>query len=392
MRIAMLLALIQSGCGQTCTLGEVCERICPSGVQAVCSPSQSCVCVADYVQTNAAINPMCSPPSRGDLVMTEVLPDGEPTEAAEFVEVVNRSGKPIDLDGVSLLKERNGRMIGMVLFGYGCLSPKATMALFADRRQWLVQPQPSEPLVASTKRFSLPNNRDFKILLEARDGEILDSIQGLGALIEPGVSLGRAKSELDIPLQKHTEIGLGRLKSPGLCPNGGTYRESCATAQALCATPQPGQLVINEVLIDGEPSEAEEFIELVNQSERTLNLAGISVVSSRGAELAERVTFFGGCLPKAARVALYADPARWVWSTSVPTALDFRLKRFGFSNTAHFRFIVRNALGDIIDQIQGSPTMIRSGESLVRVKKGLGYDLMPHSRLDKEMASPGQHP
>ena len=161
MRIALLLALIQSGCGQTCTIGEACERICPSGGQAVCSPSQSCVCVTDYVQTNAAINPMCSPPSRGDLVMTEVLPDGEPTEAAEFVEVVNRSGDPVDLDGVSLLKERNGRLIGMVLFGYGCLAPKATMALFADREQWLVLPQPSEPLVASTKRFSLPNDRDF---------------------------------------------------------------------------------------------------------------------------------------------------------------------------------------------------------------------------------------
>ena len=41
--------------------------------------------------------------------------------------------------------------------------------------------------------------------------------------------------------------------------------------------------MINEILIDGAPSEAEEFIEIVNQTDRPLNLAGISVFS-RGAE------------------------------------------------------------------------------------------------------------
>ena len=198
------------------------------------------MCVRDRLQADQRHQePMCRSPSRGDLVITEVLPAGDPTAMAECVAVVKRCRVAIDLAGVSILTQRNGRLIGLVLFGYGCLPPKATMALFSDRNDWLIMPAPVEPLVASTKRFGFSNERDFRVLLEGHDGEILDSIQGLGALIEPGVSLGRAKPELHVSLQKHTEIGLGRPKSPGLCPTGGTYSESCAAGESdvICLKP-----------------------------------------------------------------------------------------------------------------------------------------------------------
>ena len=59
-------------------------------------------------------------------------------------------------------------------------------------------PAPVEPLVASTKRFGFSNERDFKFFLRATMVRY-DSIRE--ALIEPGVSLGRAKPELHVSLR-----------------------------------------------------------------------------------------------------------------------------------------------------------------------------------------------
>ena len=44
-----------------------------------------------------------------DLVIEEVLIDGEPSEESEFVEVQNRSRELLRLDGVSLYVKRGGQ-------------------------------------------------------------------------------------------------------------------------------------------------------------------------------------------------------------------------------------------------------------------------------------------
>ena len=73
-------------------------------------------------------------------------------------------------------------------------------------------------------------------------------------------------------------------------------KEEKHLAMSECGFPEPGALVINEVLIDGEPSESEEFIEIVNTSAQSLRLDGVSIFTASAQGMKRRITLEVGCI------------------------------------------------------------------------------------------------
>ena len=64
-----------------------------------------------------------------------------------------------------------------------------------------------------------------------------------------------------------------------------------SSAQAImedCREPNVSDLVIEEVLIDGEPSEESEFVEVQNRSRELLRLDGVSLYVKRGANMKKK--------------------------------------------------------------------------------------------------------
>ena len=54
-----------------------------------------------------------------------------------------------------------------------------------------------------------------------------------------------------------------------------------------CARAGEGDVVISEVMLDGEPTESEEFIEIVNVSDEPIRLNGLSIWAAVGSVLCE---------------------------------------------------------------------------------------------------------
>ena len=137
--------LIVFACTRPCPIGGRCDRSCPSGMRALCAPNEVCVCAAGGANLQGGSpEPGCGPPSRGDLVLTEVLIDGEPTEREEFVELVNVSDEPVNIDGVALLSARGSKLGRRVLFTHGCFPARTTVAMYADPERWVWVPNHEE--------------------------------------------------------------------------------------------------------------------------------------------------------------------------------------------------------------------------------------------------------
>ena len=318
----MGLILTVIACDDSCPVGLECVRSCPLETIGMCSADGLCLC-----QETQAVMPInvdgkanASPPTHGgalscaragegDVVISEVMLDGEPTESEEFIEIVNVSDEPIRLNGLSIWGSRGQRVVRRVAFLEGCLDPRTALVMYADRTRWISVPQTTSEIVADMGRFGFSNSSDFYISLMGDDGLVLDEIAGSSQMIEPGVSLTRVdvfadnRSELNL----HHIMGFGSKSSPGFCPNGARYDAYCSVTMRSdyeCIAPTAGMLRINEILIDGAEDESEEFVELINQTSHPLSLAGLELWSNRGLELVPRVRFYAGCLPPKGMVAL----------------------------------------------------------------------------------------
>ncbi|MBV71989.1 MAG: hypothetical protein CMH52_11720 [Myxococcales bacterium] len=389
----VLILLVSLGCGSVCRTGEVCDRACPNGSDPVCAPNNLCVCTGHKQSNQLAQTTVCEPPDPGQLVITEVLIDGEPTEKEEFVEFVNTTARPISLDGVSLLSDRGGRIRKHILFGSGCLPSGSAIAVYADVDRWIYSPEIAERPVAATQSFGFSNQRDFHIILESGQRQTLDSVRGGIGDILPGISLGRETPDIASAFVPHNTLGNGTDSSPGGCPNGGTYHTDCRPVSGLdCRFPNRRDIIINEVLIDGRPDATEEFVEIHNRTTERINLAGLEILSNRGSELATRVKFKQGCIEKQGYLAVFADPNRWTWTPSSADSPEFILKRFGFPNTSNFTFVLQTPAGIEIDRISGSRRLIREGESIRRTFDGLNSKLVRHTHHSKSKTSAGLAP
>jgi hypothetical protein len=387
--IVLLLIIGALGCAEYCPLGDPCERSCPVGTSGVCGPSDLCLCGANEPNI-IELDPTCRPPRFGDLRITEVLIDGEPTEDSEFVEMVNTSDEDVALAGVAILSTRGNKLVKRVLFLSGCIRGRTAVAMYGAETEWIWSSPPVRTPALDLGAFGFSNSADFRFVIESPSGEKLDLVSGDSSQIRSGISLTRDFDDQREHLSLHNLLGAGRRDSPALCPNGARHEDQCRSVDLnRCRTISEGQIRINEVLIDGIESEEEEFIELVNATDHHLSLAGLQIMSNRGRGVAQRVQFFSGCMPPRGAVALFAQQERWRWHPKPTEDVEFGIQRFGFPNDADFEFRLQNYQGVVIDTFAGSSQLIRPGESINRWPDVYGDDLTFHAEHSELLSSAG---
>lgn len=441
----MVVALVGWGCADVCETGERCARDCPPGGAAICAAHGLCACLLapdaggsvdagpvglpdgpDAAPGEPTADPTgCRAPALGDVVVNEVMLDGEPTEDAEFVELVNTRPEPIAMTGLALTSNRGTDQVRRVLFTGGCLPPGAAVAVFADRAAWIEPLGAPWPLEAELRSFGFANGGDFDFRL-VRGDVVIDRLEGAGALIEAGVSLNRDPDLRGLPALHATVDPAGRPASPGRCPNGGRYETGCAAPEGAdigadiglaldagtagdaglddadaapdnappfdCEQPIPGEIRINEILIDGRVprTEADEFVELVNTAGEPRSLRGLSLGVERAAgDVEVRVAFADGCLPALGVVVLRPDPVDWDYRPPPARAPVVDDARLALGNESRSAIVVLGEDGAELDRFDPAGLDIVEGVSLNRRPELIGEAWVLHGRLAVHDASPG---
>ena len=132
----MGLILTVIACDDSCPVGLECVRSCPLETVGMCSADGLCLCQETQAVMPASMDAnentlpaiqggalSCARAVEGDVVISEVMLDGEPTESEEFIEIVNVSDEPIRLSGLSIWGSRGQRVVRRVAFLEGCGSP-----------------------------------------------------------------------------------------------------------------------------------------------------------------------------------------------------------------------------------------------------------------------------
>lgn len=154
----------------------------------------------------------------------------------------------------------------------------------------------------------------------------------------------------------------------------------------MCSPLMLGDLVINEVMIDpNTPEPNNEYVELVNVSDREIDLTGVNLVYNED----EKLRFTQGCMaPRSAVVAYSAatsDEVPWRWSTP-PRGIGVYHYRYQFGNEKDFNFSLFAEGGSLLSSFSGPKSMINSGESITRSPELTGEP------LEHPLASPNESP
>ena len=156
----------------------------------------------------------------------------------------------------------------------------------------------------------------------------------------------------------------------------------------VCAPPLPGDLVLNEVLID--PSNAEpqnEFIELVNTSGQEVDLQGIYINYNQ--EL--KFEFAAGCMAPNSAVALYHEQSLTQWSTPARLPTWTVNTRRVFTNSVDFNLALYQGNDpNPLSILYGPKSLIKAGISAVRPDNGLSDEAVRHTDLSLQEQSPGR--
>ena len=455
---AALWVIVSSfGCAEVCETGEVCARTCPPGGAAVCAAHGLCSCLRapddglpDALMdvdgpapsaaepsdpANGESESACPAPGPGELVINEVMLDGEPTEDAEFVELLNRTGHALNLGGVTLTSNRGADQVRRVAFVAGCLPADSALAVFSDRSAWIESTPAAPPIDAELRSFGFANGGDFDFRL--LHGEtLLDRFEGQGDVIEPGISLNRAPDGVGPP-RAHAEVDASSApSSPGRCPGGGRYEEGCARPDAVdpvgssidagvlddaadvgsmpqldggvhaggpptvdqgvvfdCPPAEPGELRINEVLIDGvvPRTEADEFVEIVNRAPAARRLQGVALaVEAADGALDVRVRFADGCLPPAGVMVLRPDPADWLFDPVPMPAPIFEDARLALGNESRHPLLLLGPGERMLDRFEPDRFEVVEGVSLNRDPEVDGERWSLHDTLAATASSPGR--
>jgi hypothetical protein len=269
-------------------------------------------------------------PDVGELVINEVMAHDD-----EFVEIVNRSLRPFSLDGLTVHDFKGER----IAFPPGqCIEPGQALVIIKG-----YDPENSEDPItmmvpAGVLGFDAVlnlNNDGDTVSLRNADDVLLDEMKyGSGEEISSpnGESMTRLV-QLDPASSwvKHSEAPFsdGAVTSLGTCPDGSAFPDcpstvtvgdgetvdtdgDVGTGETFDVGPScgkfvdgPNQLAINEVLIDDDhdancdgkiTGQSDEFIELVNLTNDTLDLSGV-VISTGEADSMKVVHTFGAvCL------------------------------------------------------------------------------------------------
>jgi hypothetical protein len=236
------------------------------------------------------INEVLSAPKAGvdDTNCDGVVDSGQD----EFVEVVNVSDKVIDLEGVEVFVNATSKTTLT-----GCLQPGSGLVLYGGGTP-MCSLGSTQSLV-SAKALQLSNS-GTSVSLQL-DGEILDTanVPSLS-----GVSYTRSP-DFTGSFAKHNEVSIYNW-SAGKCTNGGELLIGCPNTPPIDGdditdtdtevtppcniTPIAGELLINELFTaptsgvddsncDGTPNNLQdEYVELVNPTDKVLSLAGVEVL------------------------------------------------------------------------------------------------------------------
>ncbi|MCA9544497.1 MAG: lamin tail domain-containing protein [Myxococcales bacterium] len=366
--------------------------------------------------------PVCDPAPFGALVLNEVLVDGAEggsAETDEFIELVNTFDQPVDLTGITVTK--NGDDAPLISFESGCLPARGAVAMRKEVANWTYAPQPAALPTVSERFSSLTNSTDNTLVLADGTGEVLSSITVPRGLVQEGVSANRDPDLSGDQVGSHAALFAGVPSSPALCPDGrNTYADGCAppvnpemgppedggmdmgppadmAVPLPCDPAEPGDIVINEALIDGAvPStETDEFVELVNTLDRAVALDGLRLMAMRPDNAP--VVYYrwtGGCLPAHGAVAVNDDEALTQYFPVPDVAPLAEVSEAGNSlaNGSVWTFRLELA-GEVLSEFVADGGADDGGVSLIRVPDLTGDQIQRHDQAyPGTMSSPARCP
>lgn len=416
-----------TACGEEecATQGEVCTKTCPPEEVALCVAKGICECAPKGLVpigdggvggSDGGSSADCRAARISDLVINEVVVDGiSPDEENEFIEVVSLVDEPVFLGGIKLTGLKADKPSEVVTFVSGCFPARGAVAIFNKVENWIA-PTPISGLDVKMKAFGFPNSKPFRFELLGPNGAPWSVIEGDEQMIIENVSVTRDPDLTGTAYALHRDL-YGTDQSPGLCPNGGRYDRDCAPPAATddaglgpdggrpdggvpdldgsvpppsCDAPQLGELVINEVLVDGaDPGDADEFVELLNLAAHPVSLVGVVLADGRQDPPREEVRFADGCLPPLAAVAVgKGTPETWAWSHDLDYLPTVTKSSLALANGGD-SVVLLDASGDELDRIDimGEPRVPPEGISLVRDPEGLG-PFVRHDQVSALRSSP----
>ncbi len=379
-----------------CTTGEACSKTCPAGQAGLCVARGICECVvggggAGGGGDGGVIDTNCRAVQPGELLINEVMTDGEGRdEDSEFVELVNLANEAVNLDGVRLLEVGDDR--AKITFQASCLPARGVAALFRTPEASVFHPQATLVYDLGGASFSFPNSTDYQLVLQGPQGDLFDQFAIPTALVASGISVNRSPDFMGPDIVGHDTFGAPA--SPGRCVNGGTFDTGCMPGNVgggdggvvdggfpVCDPPQPGALVINEVLVDGAEggsAESDEFVELVNLSAGPVDLAGVTVAKEGDAP---SITFEGGCLPGRGAVAVRkGGNDAWIFAP-VPSPRPVGTSSLRLTNSADNTLVLVDRAGVELSRLTVPQAVVKQGVSANRTPDLSGAIVARHEDL-----------
>ena len=394
MRAFFILFLLMCACRTECRLGDACERACPQNSWGQCDELELCRCydivtLAEEAELHAMES--CDFPTPGSLVFNEILLDGEPTEASEFIEIVSLSPVPLRIDGLSIFISKSSGYERHIELESGCVMPNGVLLLRAEREQPMTEPSWRYEPRYSKRRFGFSNKNPF--LAQLRDGNdaLLDEVALDPTAVTPGVSLVRSPELAGDDFVDHRLAGQGALSSPGRCVDFQAIHSGCNQRASLCDEAPSGRISIAEVMNYPEVGE-QEFIELVNVSEANVNLAGLKLSRAMMDTRRMLVEIWSGCLRPNERVAFYSGESEPLARDSLLNGISADVYSFRLPNQSDSVISLTDQLGQELDVFTSLANQVVHGVSLNRYPDPSFGSITVHDRYFYGSSSPGLAP
>jgi hypothetical protein len=252
-KLVLLFGLLgATACSEEkCSRGDPCEAECPAGQVAMCVVDGICRCAADGdggvgglggggggasggLPSGGGVPPPadCVAPEPLELVINEVLVNGAAdNESDEFVELVNMTGKRLNLAGLTVVTMSDDEPATQELrwtITAGCLGPDTAVALFRDAaRAPATSSAPVTPVLAAPSGRGLRNSSDLDMRLLSGATELARFVASPSEFGD-GVSANLSPDRVGSLVALHTAVpGATSPSSPAACANNGTFTALC---------------------------------------------------------------------------------------------------------------------------------------------------------------------
>ena len=386
-----VLTMLLVGCDVECKTGDQCSRNCPDHAWGICTENGMCRCqdFLEIVQEEKYVAMAdCDHPQPGDLIINEVLIDGEPTEAGEFLELVNTSHRSIRLDGVSIFVSKGLELSKRFAIAFGCVAPKGALLIEGNSAQPRLEPSWRYEASYHLRRFGFSNSADFMAEIRLFDLTVLDRVELSHNQFRPGVSLVRNPDIVGHRFVDHRIASNGAMSSKGTCADGRPLVGGCERIESGCLSPHPEWLVINEVMVDAEP-ESREYVEIANNTDKAVDLSGLKLVAHRAESKSTKLEIWSGCLMPNELVAFFSHDSEALGRDRLLSELVFDAHRFRFSNSTETRLTLVGMNDEMLDEFTVAVSLIDENTSVNRYPDVRGSEIMRHDRVYDARSSPG---